>query len=609
MDFRGGYTGRCLEVDLTAGTVKSVPISPENVENYLGGRGLAAKMLFDRWKPGIEPFSAENTIVLATGPLNGTPTLLTPKYCVATISPLTGLYTKSLSGGHFAAELKYAGIDAIRITGNSLKPVYLAVTDGVGELRDAGKIWGKDNHSCEEAIRNEWGDSGVSVASIGVAGERLVRFASVTNDRHRSAGRGGVGAVMGYKKLKAIAVRGTGGVRIADVEGFRSVLGRTYEGSLPLIEKLSRRRLGTPELVDIVEHFGMLPVRNFSQGVYEKKGNVNAEAFRPYVTGDRACFSCNLACGKVTRIPSGPHAGTTTEGPEYESIGMLGPNLDIDSPEFLIRADVLCDEYGIDTISSGATIGLAIDMFERGLLSEKDTGGLELRWGDADTALDLLRMLGERKPGFGEELGEGSRRLAERYGAVEIAPHSKGQEFPAYDPRGAQGFALQYATSNRGACHLTASVFSAEITSGKVDRYAVEGKAQMVRDAAIFVAHIECGIFCLFMRYILGMDDVLEFFKTVTGRTLTIDEANTIGERIYTLERLINIGQGITREQDCLPEKFLTVPMSDGPAEGQVVRLHEMLDEHYALMGYDAAGRPTPETLARLGLEEEAKKV
>jgi aldehyde:ferredoxin oxidoreductase len=288
---------------------------------------------------------------------------------------------------------------------------------------------------------------------------------------------------------------------------------------------------------------------------------------------------------------------------------MLGPNLGIDSPEFLIKADVLCDEYGIDTISAGGTIGLAIDMYERGVLTKEDADGMELRWGDPDTVLELLRLIGERQGDFAERLGEGSRRLAERYGVPELAPHSKGQEFPAYDPRGAQGFALQYATSNRGACHLTASVFSAEITSGKIDRFATEGKAKLVRDAAIFVAFIDCGVFCLFMRYVLTMDDILEFFKTATGRALSNDDANVIGERIYTLERLINIGQGMTREQDTLPEKFLSQPLPRGSSEGQVVRLSEMLGEYYDLMEYDESGMPTAQALNRLGLTEEAKKV
>lgn len=606
-----GYNGRFCVVDLAKGKCEFKEITDGFVELYVGGKGFAAYELYTRTTKGIDPLSPENPIIIATGPLTATtaPTF-GAKSIFACKSPLTGVYLDSVVGGFFGARLKSSGLDYLVITGKSEKPCYLWIHDGEVEIRDASSIWGKTTSETDELVKSDVGDkANTSVAKIGPAGERLVRFACITVDVGRQAARGGVGAVFGSKNLKAVAV--TSRIKPpepADPSRFKELC----DG---LREKLKAHpvtgqvlpALGTPSLVDVSNGHGALPTMNWNEGVFEGAEKINADSLKKYVVSSGACFGCTIGCIKYTEIKEGKYAGTRLEGPEYESIGALGANCCVDDIEVVIYANKLCDEYGMDTITTGNVVAFAMECFEKGLIKPEDTKGLELKFSSPEALIGLIELIAKRE-GVGDLLANGSRAAAKALGAEDLAVHVKGLEPPAWDPRGSWGQALTYAISDRGACHLSAAVLPMEIFGipKLIDRFTIEGKAGYVKETEDYIAAHETLIGCEFGRFPLPPDDPAQLLSAMTG--LKVDTAGflKIGERIINLTRSFNVREGVTRKDDTLPKKIATRPHSKGPSAGKLVTydmLNKMLDEYYKLRGWSADGIPTKEKLKELSLD------
>jgi len=607
-----GYVGRILRVDLSSRKVSVEDLDWDVAQSFIGGRGYAAKVLYDELKPGVDPLSPDAKLLFMTGPLTGTSAPTSGRFCVSAKSPLTGTIFDAQSGGFFGPYLKQAGFDGLIIEGVSDKPVYLYVHNGSAELLDASPLWGLNTHEVEEALRSKHGE--VKVACIGPAGENLARMACIINDKHRAAGRGGLGAVMGCKRLKAIAVAG-GDFKAnpANPHAFKKEVERALKvlKGHPLTGD-GLGRYGTAILVHLVNKVGLLPVKNFNSSFFDEAELVSGEYMKErIVIGRKACYACPIACGRVTRLSKGPYAPLDTEGPEYETIWAFGPNCGVNDIEAIAYINDLCNKLGLDTISTGATIAFAIELYEKGLLSDDFTQGLKLRWGDPSLIIDLVRSIAYRE-GLGAHLAEGSARLAKSLGglAEEIAPHVKGLELPAYDPRGAKGMALAYATSNRGGCHLRAYIVMSELFS--IPRYldpdSYEGKAELVKRLQDVYAVIDSLILCKFTS--LAFFNTLNYEPTIYARLLTTatgwyvdeDEFYRIGERIYNLERLFNIREGFSRDDDVLPLRLLKEPLPNGPSRGQTIDLGRLLDEYYMARGWDYLGRPSEKKLTSLGL-------
>ncbi len=598
-----GWIGKILRVNLTKGEWKVEELDRNIAEKFVGGRGLGSKILYDEVDPKIDPLSPDNKLILATGPLTGTSASAAGRYMAITKSPLTGTIACSNSGGHFGAELKFAGFDLIVIEGKAKEPVYLYVEDGKAELRSAIHLWGKNTHEATDQILSET-DMEARVACIGPAGEKLVRFACIINDKHRATGRSGVGAVMGSKNLKAVAVKGSGSVTIADKEAFRKV---TLEGFQKIkanpVTSQGLPTYGTAILINVINQSGILPTRNFQEGVFEGAEKISGETIAEKIlVRNRACFACPMACGRVVRVTN-PKYECFSEGPEYESDWALGACCGVDNIDAIGKANYLCDILGIDPISAGVTIACGMELFERGIVSKSEVGR-SLNFGDPDAMVEMVRAIGYRE-GFGDALAEGSYRLAERYGHPEYSMSVKKQEFPAYDARGAQGMGLAYATSNRGACHVRGYMISPEILGSpqKLDPFETEEKAGWTKTFQDLTAVVDSSGICLFNTFAIGASEILEYLRAATGMKMTQEELMKTGERIWNLERLFNLKAGILGEEDRLPDRLLKEPMPSGPAKGNVVKLEKMLPEYYELRGWDKDGVPTKEKLKELGLE------
>jgi aldehyde:ferredoxin oxidoreductase len=598
-----GWIGKILRVDLTKGEWKVEELDPKLGVKFIGGRGLGSKILFDEIDPKVDPFSPNNKLIMATGPLTGTGASAAGRYMVITKAPLTGTIACSNSGGHFGAELKFAGFDLIIFEGKAKEPVYLYIEDGKAEIRDAKSIWGKTTHETTDQILSET-DMDARVACIGPAGEKLVRYACVINDKHRAAGRSGVGAVMGSKNLKAVAVKGSGSITIANKEAFRKV-------TLDVFQKVKANPVtstglptyGTAVLVNIINASGILPTRNFNEGVFEGAEKISGETIvDDILVRNRACFSCPIACGRVVRVTN-PKYECFGEGPEYESDWSMGACCGIDNLDAIAKGNYLCDTLGFDPISAGVTIACGMELFEKGIISTKEVGR-SLNFGDADAMVEMIRAIGYRE-GFGDALAEGSYRLAERYGHPEYSMSVKKQEFPAYDGRGVQGMGLQYATSNRGACHVRGYLISPEILGSpqKLDPFETEEKAGWVKAFQDLTAVVDSAGLCLFNTFAFGGPEILEYLKAATGLEMSLEELMKAGERIWNLEKVFNLKAGITGKEDRLPDRLTKEPMPSGPAKGKVVELGKMLPEYYELRGWDKEGVPTKEKLKELGLE------
>ena len=605
-----GWAGHILRVDLSRGTATKEPLRLDWAEEYIGGRGLAARYLYEEMDPSVDALGPDNKLIMATGPLTGTNASCGSRYMVVTKGPLTGAITTSNSGGHWGPELKFAGYDMVIVEGRADRPCYLLVDDDRVEIRDAAGVWGKVVSETEDAIRDETGMPELRVAGIGPAGENLVRFACIVNDKHRAAGRSGVGAVMGSKNLKAIAVRGNQGVRIARPRDYMSAIWSYHEHLAESPGRQGLTELGTAPTVDLVNTFGGLPTRNFTAGQFEGTEAINGESIKDnWLVANKACFACNIACGRVTQVS--PNADkymvnmhprnwkVAGEGPEYENLWSLGADCGVDDMDAIVMANYLCNDLGMDPISMGATLATAMEMYERGLLSDEQTG-MALRFGDGKALVAMTEATGFRE-GFGDELAEGSKRMTDKFEHLEYFMGVKGQEFPAYDPRGFQGMGVAYATCNRGACHLRAWTPGIE-TSGEYDPHGTDGKSVWVAEEQNrTTAHDATGI-CMFTTAGAPLDDLIPVLSAATGVDYTMDDFVHIGERIWNIERLWNLKAGLTAADDTLPKRLMEEAHKEGPSAGVTVDLDAMLPDYYAARGWTADGRPTREKLMELGL-------
>lgn len=593
-----GYAGKLLRVNLSNGTIKTEVLDANLAEKFVGGRGLATKIFMDEVDANVDALSPENKFIVTTGPLTGTPTPTGGRYMVVTKSPLTGTIACSNSGGHWGAELKFAGYDMVIFEGRSDKPVYLHIEDDKVELKDASHIWGMVTSDTTKTLKDEVGD--VKVLTIGPAGEKLSPIAAVMNDLYRAAGRSGVGAVMGSKNLKAITVKGTGKVPVAEPEKLKEVVsdcikkirehGVTGQG-LPAY--------GTAVLVNVINENGVLPTNNFQTGIFDKAEDISGETLaEKYLIKKDVCYRCPIGCGRYCKVDD-----IEGGGPEYETIWAFGADCGVNDLPAIIKANFWCNEYGLDTISAGCTIAAAMELYQRGLIKDEELNGASLKFGDADAIVYWTKAMGKRE-GLGDKMADGSYRLGEAYGAAELSMSVKKLELPAYDPRGIQGHGLQYATSNRGGCHVRGYLISPEILGvpEKLDRFSLEGKATWAKTYQDLTAAIDAMGLCLFTSFAMGAQEYADMLNAVTGSNHTADSLLDAGDRIWNIERLFNLDVGFTKADDTLPKRLLEEGMPEGPAKGMVHRLSELLPEYYSLRGWDTDGKPTSEKLAELGL-------
>jgi aldehyde:ferredoxin oxidoreductase len=601
-----------LRVDLTRGTTQREEMDPGVMREFLGGRGLGAKILFDELKPATDPFSQDNKLLLLTSPLMATGAPWCVKYTATTRSPLTGTILMSLAGGFFGPGLRSAGCDGLILEGRAQAPALLWVRDGQAELRAAPHLWGQETQACQGRIREELGDPRAQIACIGPAGEKGVLFASIISGT-RAAGRGGAGAVMGSKNLKAIVASGTRKPPIADPHAFK----RINLAIRKRARQADRLRLfgkyGTPKNLVIVNERGLFPTRNFQGGVFDGIGQVNATEQQRRVLRKVTCHACPVACGNLTRAAEGPYQGIVTEGPEYETFWAFGAQCGNSNLDAIIAADRLCDELGMDTISTGSVIAFAMECVERGLIGQGDLDGLDLGFGNHQAMVEMVRRIGHRQ-GLGDLLAQGSRRAAERMGrgAIGLAMQVKGLELSAYDPRGAKAMGIAFATSPRGGCHerglVSRETFGAP---PPMDPLAVEGKGEAAREVQDETAILDALGICVFPPHNDGMEmeDAAALLRAVTGEPFTEGDLWLAGERIWNLERLFNLREGFGRQDDTLPSRLLREAMPGGPARGHVVELDQLLADYYRVRQWDPRGAPTPEKLDALGLTEAGRAV
>lgn len=611
----GGYTRKALRVDLLTRSVDEEVLDEHTLRKYLGGVGLAAKVLLEEAPAGIGPLAPENPLIFATGPLTGTSVPTSGRHAVVAKSPLTGIWGESDAGGYWGKELKWAGYDMLVITGRAPHPVYLSITSDEVRIVDALHLWGKDTYETSELLAQET-VAGAVAAVIGPAGEKQVKIAAIMHDgKHgRAAGRAGLGAVMGSKNLKAVVVKGSKPNPVADArrlqDSIRSRMKPLREGTAAL------KNFGTSGSVPGIEKIGDLPIRNWRDGSWTE-GAVKISGQRlaeTYLTGNYRCHSCVIGCGREVRVENGRFGPVDGAGPEYETVATLGSLCLVDDLEAIVYGNELCNRLGLDTISTGAVVAFAMEAFERGLIGEGDTGGLDLRWGNAGAMIELIRQIGAAS-GLGALLGNGVRAAAETIGgmAKEFAIHVKGLEFPAHDPRAYNSLALTYATSNRGACHLQGFSHSFEkgVTMPQLgypeiqDRFAVEGKGRFtakLQDLCCLFDSLKVCKFLLFGG--IKVDALVEWLNCVVGWDMELEEFMSIGERVFNMKRIYNNACGISRKDDTLPPRILTHKRRSGGAADNLPPLGRMLSEYYQHRGWDDEGIPTREKIEELGLDE-----
>lgn len=604
------WQGNVLRVNLTEGTSVVEPLNMDWANAYLGERGLASKYLMEMMDPKADPMSPENVLIFATGPLTGTMSSTSGRYAVVTKGPLTHAIACSNSGGKFGAELKFAGYDLLILEGKSPKPVYLHIVDDAVEILPADEIWGTTVWNTEAWVKAKHQNPLLKVASIGEAGEKGVRYACVVNDLHRAAGRSGVGAVMGSKNLKAVAVHGTVGVKVKDPKRFMDAVKSTKKLLAESDGRKELTELGTNAMIDAMQEFGGLPTRNFQEVQFEGTDKINPAAMaevhpdghRNLLT-NKACFGCTIACGRIAHIDKNhfsivnrPQYRHASGGLEYETAYAFGPVVGVDDIDALTFAGYLMNEHGMDPISFGATLSAAMELFELGLITEEDTDGIPLNFGNAEALTVMAEKTGKYE-GFGQILALGSKLMCEKYGRPELSMTVKGQEFAGYDSRALQGMGLGYATSNRGACHLKHDVFAEDMEdqSGK-------GKAEPCKLSQDKVAAIDSSGLCLFTTAAWGLPEFAAQLDAACEGEWTAARLEEIGERVWNLERQFNLAAGLTAADDTLPPRMLEVPAPSGTAKGKVNELSVMLPEYYKLRGWSEDGVPTKETLERLGL-------
>ena len=598
-----GWTGTILRVNLTKGKVSREATDIKLAHDYIGARGLGVRIISDEVDPKADALGPDNKLIFAPGPLTGTFAPSAGRFDVITKGPLNGVIAASNSGGSFGPELKYAGYDAVIIEGKAAKPSYLWIKDDEVEIRDAAAIWGHSTPDTTDLVRAAT-DEDAKVACIGPAGEKLALLANIMNEMFRAAGRTGVGAVMGSKNLKAIAVYGNGAVRVADPEAFKAAVMKSRQMiQAHPVGGAGLKAYGTDVLVNILNQIGSLPTRNYQDGYFPTADKVGGESLAAkQLIRPKGCFSCIISCGRVTKVDNPAYEGAG-EGPEYETAWSFGPDCGIDDLDAVTKANYLCNEYGIDTISLGSTIACAMELFERGLITTKDTDGVQLTFGNVAAMVEMTRKActGE---GFGAKLAQGSYRLAESYGHPEYSMTCKKQEMPAYDPRGVQGIGLNYATGNRGGCHVRGYTIAVEVlgSAGGMDPRVTEGKPGLDILFQNLTAALDSSGACLFSTFGIGGAELAEMLSAATGVEYSLEEFLKIGERIWNAERLWNLKVGFTAADDTLPERLLKDPIKTGPAKGMVNRLDEMLPTYYQERGWDESGVPTKAKLKELAL-------
>ncbi|MBU3695694.1 aldehyde ferredoxin oxidoreductase family protein [Dechloromonas sp.] len=614
-----GWNRKVLRVNLTAGTCTPEPLNMAWANDYLGSRGLASKYLVEEIDPKVDPLSPDNKMIMATGPLTGTMASTGGRYTVVTKGALTNAIACSNSGGYFGAEMKFAGWDMVVFEGKSPKPVYLYLENDKAELRCAAHLWGKTCWETEETIKASHQDPQIKVSSIGAAGENQVLFACIVNDLHRAAGRSGVGAVMGSKNLKAVAIRGTKGV--SGIKDFPAFLQATQAGKKVLADNAvtgqGLPKYGTQVLMNVINEMGALPTRNHRDVQFEEAGKISAEAMhekRPtdgkaHLVTNAACFGCTIACGRISKIDethfsvkNSPKYWGASGGLEYEAAWALGAANGVGDLEALHYANMLCNEHGMDPISFGATVGAAMELYDLGILT-KEQIGLEAQFGSAEALCKLVEMTAHGE-GFGKELGMGSARMCAKYGKPELSMSVKGQEFPAYDSRGIQGMGLTYATSNRGACHLRSYTVASEVLGipVKTDPLTTDGKPELVKAFQDATSVFDAAGICIFTSFAWTLADVQPQVQAACEGDWSMDKLNLVGERIWNMERQFNLAAGLTAADDDLPPRLKTEPAKTGPAKGLVNGIDKMKPEYYKIRGWDSNGVPDKATLDRLGL-------
>jgi len=595
-----GWVGTILRVDLATKKITKEPLKVKDAHDYVGARGLGTKYFCDEVDPKVDALSPENKLIFMTGPLTGTAAASGGRYNVISKSPLTGTISAANSGGYFAPELKFAGYDGVIFENASDDPVYLYIKDDIVELRCACDLWGKTVFETTDMLKEELGDS-FKISCIGPTGENGCLYSGVLNDKNRAAGRGGMGAVMGSKKLKAIAVRGTGADTVANPEGFMEAItdARAKLKAHP-VGGTGLAALGTMVLVNIINESGALPTRNWRDGAYfdEADATGGESLAAKYLVKNKGCFGCSIDCARVTRVPDGPFK-CEGEGPEYEAGWAYGADCGVSDLAAICKASFLCNEYGMDPITLGATIACAMELSEMGAIPEEDIG-FKLRFGDPHAIVDLTEAVGKNE-GFGKILALGSYRMAEKYGHPELSMSVKKQEMPAYDGRAQQGMALEYATSNRGGCHVRGYLTSPEILGVpvKIDPLVTEGKASMLKLFQDLTALIDSSGVCLFTTFGLGLPEICAQYREAVGTSESDDDILLKGERVWNLEKLFNIAAGV--EKDTLPPRLLREKLPGGAAAGKVAELQAMLSEYYDLRGWDSDGIPTADKNETLG--------
>ncbi|MEA3223422.1 MAG: aldehyde ferredoxin oxidoreductase family protein [Thermodesulfobacteriota bacterium] len=607
----GGYTGKILVVNLKNQTTTVENTNLDNAKNFIGAKGLGAKILFDKLPKKTDPLSPENLLIFTTGPLTGTSAQTSGRGTVITKSPQTGLYLDSHFGGIFAAEIKKAGWDFIIIKGRSNTPVYVIINNDSVGFKDASEIWGKECLETHKWLQQTEGR--VKTALIGPAGENLVKFSAITIDGHRHAGRGGSGAVMGSKNLKAIVIDGNSKVPLHDPEGFRKiakeVLKQIKENDFVPI----RTKYGTPYWVKTVNDEGFIPTRNFQEGYFEQGAEINAEVMQEkIVDSSGSCFNCVIACWNKSSIKSGPHKGVSLVGPEYETIALMGSNLGIESIEDVAYICERCNELGMDTISLGGVLGFAIEAYEKGVVTKNDLEGTDIGWGKTEKLAKLIDDIAHRRGRVADILAEGVKAASEKLGkeSENYAVHVKGLEIPGYDPRGTFGMGLAYATSDRGGCHQRAWTAKAELYDPELDRFSFEKKAKLVKDIQDDRAAFFSLVLCDFAP--ISEENCVEMWNLASGFDHTVESYLLAGERIWNLIRLFNLREGLNPVDDKLPTRFFKDSFTKGPAKGIVLSEDEFrksLLEYYSLRGWNAKGIPTMKKLNELGLVKYAKAI
>ena len=597
------YNGKMLRVNLKAATLNTEALDIEMAKKYIGARGIGAKYLTEEVDPKVDALAPENKLIIVAGPVTGSHFPTGGRFMVITKSPLTDTIAFANSGGYWGVEMKKTGYDGIILEEVSEKPVYIYLDDNGATLKDASGIWGKTTIETTEALQREHGKD-CRVLCIGPSGETLSRIAAIMNEEDRAAGRGGVGAVMGSKNIKAIVCKGSQTFEYADEE-------KAKEANKEKIELLKAHpvagqglpKFGTAVLVNIINENGVFPTKNFQESYFEDADKISGETLsEKFLTKRSACYRCTIACGRVIKNDLGKEIG----GPEYETIWAFGSDCFNGDMPSINRANEVCNEMGLDTISTGATIACAMELYQRGYIKDKDIEAdkLTLNWGDGESIVKWVSKMG-RAEGFGKDLAMGSYRLAEKYGAPELSMSVKKMELPAYDPRGIQGQGVSYATSTRGGCHVKGYMISPEILAHpeKLERTATEGKAEYAKLFHDLTAAVDALGMCIFTTFGLELKDFVEIANHCYGEEVFTGETLlAAGERIFNLEKLYNIKAGFGKADDTLPKRLLEDPIPSGPSKGQRSQLDVVLPQYYKARGWDEEGTPTPETLARLGL-------